>query len=300
MTRLGDSLRRCAALLAVVAAAAGPATGQDAVATLFAFDEAVTGDDDVRLRWPTAVAVGGPDEIAVADAAGPALRILRDLGGAEGWVVERSIELPRPAYSLSCGAEEYLVSTREPGVLLAVGRTAETPRELALPEGITPGAATCLADGQLVVHDLTAGRLVVLDRDLEVRASAELAEAVAALAAGPGGGFYAVLPANGEVRRYGANGEQLSVLPVPGLDPAPAWPVGLIVEDNGQVIVADRHGGRILVFETSGRWIGSGSRRGWEPGLLRYPADLARLPDGGVAVADLGNGRVQLFRRLEP
>lgn len=301
MIRLGNLLWRCAALVAVTAAAgAGPAAGQGAVANLFAFDEALTGDDDVRLRWPTAVAVGGPDEIAVADAAGPALRILRDRGGAEGWVVERSIALPRPAYSLSCGAQDYLVSTREPGVLLVVGRGDESPRELALPGGITPGAVTCLADGQVVVHDLTASRLVVLDGDLRIRATAALAEAVAALAAGPGGGFYATLPGKGEVRRYGANGEQLGVLRVPGLDPAPAWPVGLIVEDNGQVIVADRHGGRLLVLETSGRWIGSGSRRGWEPGLLRYPADIARLPDGGVAVADQGNGRVQVFRRLEP
>ena len=301
MRRLGASLGRCATLLAfVAAAAAAPAAGQGAVDTLFAFDEALTGEDPARLRWPTAVAVGGIDEIAVADAAGPALKILRDLGGAEGWVVERSIELPRPAYSLSCGAEAYLVSTREPGILLTVGRDDWAPRELALPGRITPGAATCLADGQLVVHDLPAGRLVVLDRGLQIRATVELAEAVSALAAGPGGGFYATLPATGEVRRYGANGEQLSVLAVPGLEPAPAWPVGLIVEDSGQVIVVDRHGGRLLVLETSGRWVGSGSRRGWEPGLLRYPADLARLPDGGVAVADQGNGRVQLFRRLEP
>ena len=86
---------------------------------------------------------------------------------------------------------------------------------------------------------------------------------------------------------------------MPGLGPAPAWPVGLIVEDNGEIVVADRHGGRILVLDTSGRWIGSGSRRGWEPGLLRFPSDIARLPDGRIVVADQGNGRIQLLRRLE-
>ena len=289
-------------LLAAVVALAdvGPVAAQEQVATRFAFDQALTGEEQVRLRWPTAVAAGGLDEIAVADAEGPALRILRDRGGAEGWVVERSIDLPGPAYSLSCGAEAYLVSTRQPGVLLRVGRSDYAPRELALPAGITPGAATCLADGKIVVHDLAAGRLVVLDRALEVETTVELVEAVAALAAGSGGGFYAVLPGASQVRRYGANGEELSRLTVPGLDPAPAWPVGLIVEDNGEVVVADRHGGRLLVLDTGGRWVGSGSRRGWEPGLLRFPADLARLPDGSVAVADQGNGRVQLFHPLEP
>jgi hypothetical protein len=297
----GSVRRPWLALLAPLAIAlAGPAAGQDRVSTRFAFEEAISGDETVRLRWPTAVAVGGPGEIAVADAAGPSLRIFRDEGGGEGWVVQRSIQLPAPAYSLSCGAEEYLISTRQPGILLAVGRSDDALRELALPARITPGAVTCLADGQLVVHDLAAGRLVVLDRTRQVRASVELAEAVAAVAPGSGGGFYAALPRAGQVRRYGANGEELSVLAVPGLEPAPAWPVGLIVEDNGEIVVADRHGGRLLVLETSGRWLGSGSRRGWEPGLLRFPADIARLPDGSVAVADQGNGRVQLFRRLEP
>ena len=302
MSRGADSSQRpCLALLAALALAmAGPAAGQDRVSTLFAFEEAIAGDETVRLRWPTAVAAGGPREIAVADAAGPSLMILRDQGGGEGWVVQRSIDLPAPAYSLSCGAEEYLISTRQPGILLAVGKSDDSVREVALPARITPGAATCLADGQLVLHDLAAGQLVVLDRTREVRATVEMAEAVAALAPGSGGGFYAVLPRAGQVRRYGANGEELSVLAVPGLDPAPAWPVGLIVEGNGEIVVADRHGGRLLVLEASGRWIGSGSRRGWEPGLLRFPADIARLPDGRVAVADQGNGRVQLFRRLEP
>jgi hypothetical protein len=289
-----------ALLTAAVAVTTVPGAGQETVSTLFAFDQALTGDETAPLRWPTAVASGKPDEIAVADAAGPSLEIFRDVGGAEGWVVERSIELPGPAYSLSCGAERYLLSTRRPGVLLTVSRPDYALRELALPGRIAPGAATCLADGQVVVHDLAAGRLVVLDNALEVRASVEMTDAVSALAAGSGGGFYAVLPGAGEVRRYGANGEQLAVRAVPGLDPAPAWPVGLIVEDNGQIVVADRHGGRLLVLETSGRWVGSGSRRGWEPGLLRFPADLARLADGSVAVADQGNGRVQLFRRLQP
>jgi hypothetical protein len=302
LSRGAHSVRRpCFALLAaLVVALAGPAAGQDSVSTLFAFEQAMAGDETLRLRWPIAVAAGGPREIAVADAAGPSLLIFRDEGGGEGWAVQRSIELPASAYSLSCGADEYLISTRRPGILLAVGKTDDTVRELALPQRITPGAVTCLADGQLVVHDLAAGRLVVLDRTRQIRATVEMAEVVAALTPGLGGGFYAALPRAGEVRRYGANGEELSVLAVPGLDPVPAWPVGLIVEDNGEVVVVDRHGGRLVVLETSGRWIGTGSRRGWEPGLLRFPAGLARLPDGTVAVADQGNGRVQLFRRLEP
>ena len=43
-----------------------------------------------------------------------------------------------------------------------------------------------------------------------------------------------------------------------------------------------------------------GSRKGWEPGLLLFPAGIARLPGGLVVVADEGNGRAQLFRRSAP
>jgi hypothetical protein len=291
---------RCLALLVAVASmATGPSAAQGKGATLYAFEEAVAGDDELRLRWPTAVAAGGVDEIAVADAAGPSLIIFRDQGGADGWVVHLSVELPAPAYSVSCGAERYLVSTRRPGVLLTIGKGDYALRELVLPAGITPGAATCLVDGQLLVHDLAAGRLVVLDSALKVRTTVEIAETIAGLAAGSGGGFYATVPGAAEVRRYGANGEELSSLTLPGLDPTPAWPVGLIVEPSGEVVVVDRHGGRILVMGASGRWAGSGSRRGWEPGLLRFPADLARLPDGRIVVADQGNARIQLFRRIE-
>ncbi len=291
--------RWLALFVTIAAVVTGPAVGQGNRPTLFAFEEALAGDDEVRLRWPTAVAAVGIDEIAVADAAGPSLVVFRDRGGADGWVVHAKVELPAPAYSLSCGAERYVVSTRRPGVLLTVGRGDYALRELSLPAGITPGAVTCLADGQLLVHDLAAGRLVVLDRALKVRVAVEVGETISALAPGSGGGFYATLPGVAEVRRYGANGEELSSVSLPGLAPAPAWPVGLIVEPNGEIVVVDRHGGRILVMEVSGRWAGSGSRRGWEPGLLRSPADIARLADGRIVVADQGNGRVQLFRRLE-
>jgi len=287
------------ALVALAAAWMAPAAAQDSAPVLYAFEDAFNGDEAQRLVWPTAVTAGRADEIAVADASGPSLWIFRDQGGSEGWVRHASIELPSAAYSLSCGGDRYLVSTRQPGLLLAVEKPGYELRELELPPGTTPGAVACLSDGAILVHDLAAGRLLVLGRGFEVRSSVDLPGTVSALAPGPGGGFYATFPRVGEVRRYGANGEELAVLAVPGLSPAPAWPVGLIVGVNGEIVVADRHGGRLVVIETSGRWAGSGSRRGWEPGLLRYPSDLAPLPDGRIAVADQGNGRVQIFRRLE-
>lgn len=289
-----SALVALAALWVPSAAAQGPASS-----VLYAFEETFSGDDEQRLVWPTAVAAGAADEIAVADAAGPSLWIFRNQGAGAGWVRHTSIGLPSAAYGLSCGADRYLLSTRESGRLFAVERAGYALRELTLAPEVTPGALACLPDGGVLVHDLASGRLLILGAGLEVRNSVILPGTVAALAAGPAGGFYATFPQAGEVRRYGANGEELAVAKVPGLVPAPAWPVGLIVEASGEIIVADRHGGRLLVVGTSGGLVGSGSRRGWEPGLLRFPSDIAKLSDGLIAVADQGNGRIQLFRRLE-
>jgi hypothetical protein len=65
------------------------------------------------------------------------------------------------------------------------------------------------------------------------------------------------------------------------------------------VVVVDRHSGRLLVLDVAGTVIGMGSRQGWEPGLLMFPAGITRLSDGTLAVADEGNGRVQVFRRTD-
>jgi len=72
------------------------------------------------------------------------------------------------------------------------------------------------------------------------------------------------------------------------------------VTPGGEVLVADRHNGRLLVLDATGRPLGQGSRRGFDPGLLRFPSGIALLPDGGIVVTDEGNGRVELFRRIQP
>ncbi|MGB5878581.1 MAG: hypothetical protein WBH85_01010, partial [Thermoanaerobaculia bacterium] len=120
-----------------------------------------------------------------------------------------------------------------------------------------------------------------------------------ALAATAAGGFLAAVAAQGAVLYFDANGELSATWHLPASGKIPAWPVGLAVEPGGDVVVVDRHAGRLLVLDATGRVVGLGSRKGWEPGLLLYPADLVRLPNGHLLVADEGNGRAQVFRRVD-
>jgi DNA-binding beta-propeller fold protein YncE len=120
-----------------------------------------------------------------------------------------------------------------------------------------------------------------------------------ALAAAPGGGFYAVFADRAELRRYGADGKVLDRWTLPGQPPVPAWPSGIALRPDGDLVVVDRHNGRLLVLNGAGRLELSGARPGWLPGQLRCPAGVAVLPDGRIAVVDQGNGRLQLFREIE-
>jgi hypothetical protein len=100
----------------------------------------------------------------------------------------------------------------------------------------------------------------------------------------------------GTILRYGSQGTVEATWEVPGLEPAPAWPSGLAASDLGDLLVVDRHGGRVLRLDARGRPAGASARRGWDPGLLLFPSAVVLMPDGRIAVADQGNGRVQVFR----
>lgn len=103
----------------------------------------------------------------------------------------------------------------------------------------------------------------------------------------------------GSVQRFGPDWGPVGRWVLPSEGPVPAWPVGIAVEPSGSLAIVDRHGGRLLVLDATGEPEGAGSRRGWESGLLLFPAGIDRLDNGSLVVADEGNGRVQFFRRVD-
>lgn len=260
------------------------------------FDQVLQVDGDQELRWPVAVASGADQEVAVADVHGSRLVLWRHAG--DGWGIVRSVTLPAPPAGVAWDGGRYVVALRgEAGLMAAEGDNLAL-RRLPLPDGGVPGPLAAHPEGGVLVYDYANARVLRLDGEGQVVARTPVEGHVTALAAGAGGGFFTAVPETGEVRRHAAGGAVEETWNVPPDTPVPAWPGGLVVEPGGDVLVADRHAGRILVFEVGGDLSGFGARQGWEPGLLRFPAGLALMPDGRVVVADLGNGRVQIFRRL--
>jgi DNA-binding beta-propeller fold protein YncE len=289
------ALRRTLATLALAAAGIGVAAGAAAQASaprLFVWETVLDGEEDGEVRWPVAVAAASAEELAVADAFGP--RLLRFRKDALAWKLERSVPLPGAPVDLAWDGTRYVASVRGEGLVAFEGEDL-LQRRVPLPDGVVPGALAAPATGGLLVYDVAGGRVIGPGGG----AGVPVAGRVTALAASPGGGFHAAFGAEGEVARYDAAGQEEARWSLPAEGPQPAWPAGLAVEPGGDVLVVDRHGGRVVILDSGGKVVGLASRKGWDAGLLLFPMGAARLPDGRLVVADQGNGRVQVFRRVD-
>jgi sugar lactone lactonase YvrE len=271
---------------------AAPAAAQGSRALVF--EEALRGAEDREVRWPVAVAASAAEELAVADAFGPRLLVLRRAG--VGWQVARVAELPGAPAGLAWDGSRWVVSVRGGGGLVALEGEELLQRRLPLPAGVVPGALAALPGGGLLVHDAAGGRILRLGADGRSAGEIAVPGTVTGLAAAPGA-VVAAFGDEGVVRRFDAAGAVEATWALPGDGPVPAWPAGIAVAPAGDTYVADRHNGRIAVLDPAGRVTGFGARKGWDPGLLLFPSGLALLPDGRLVVADQGNGRVQVFRR---
>jgi sugar lactone lactonase YvrE len=76
-------------------------------------------------------------------------------------------------------------------------------------------------------------------------------------------------------------------------------PSDVFVAPNGDIFVADGHGGnsnaRIVKFSKDGKFIGAWGKKGSGPGEFDTPHSLAMDSSGRLFVADRGNSRIQIF-----
>jgi sugar lactone lactonase YvrE len=76
-------------------------------------------------------------------------------------------------------------------------------------------------------------------------------------------------------------------------------PSAVLVSPNGDIFVADGHGGdsnaRIVKFSKDGKFIKTWGKKGSGPGEFDSPHSLAMDSEGRLYVADRGNNRIQIF-----
>src|SRR6267154_1350775 len=106
------------------------------------------------------------------------------------------------------------------------------------------------------------------------------------------------------VMKFNQDGKLLMTLGKPGTAGATqdtfSEPSDVLVAPNGDIFVADGHGGpqgnnRIVKFDKDGKFIKEWGKKGWGPGEFNVPHNLAMDSAGRLFVADRGNNRIQVF-----
>jgi kynurenine formamidase/sugar lactone lactonase YvrE len=106
-----------------------------------------------------------------------------------------------------------------------------------------------------------------------------------------------------QVFKFSADGKLLMTLGTAGVagDGPDAFgpPSDVLVAPNGDIFVADGHGGntnaRIVKFSSGGKFIKAWGKKGAGPGEFDTPHSLAMDSRGRLFVADRGNSRIQIF-----
>lgn len=148
-------------------------------------------------------------------------------------------------------------------------------------------------EGRAYVSDAEAGLVVVLDRGGRlVRRMDGLMRPTGVAVDALRGVMYCVETAAHRVRRFDLAGAELGRLGAPG---ELSYPTFVSLTPDGRVIVADSVGGRLALFESSGRRIGSIGSQGTVSGSLARPKGVAIDRRGRVYVADALFGNLQVF-----
>jgi DNA-binding beta-propeller fold protein YncE len=105
------------------------------------------------------------------------------------------------------------------------------------------------------------------------------------------------------VLKFDNKGKLLMTLGTPGVPGTDAThfnaPSDILVAPNGDIFVADGHGGdtnaRIVKFDKTGKFIKTWGKKGAGPGDFDAPHGLAMDSTGKLYVADRSNSRIQIF-----
>jgi outer membrane protein assembly factor BamB len=265
---------------------------------VLAWEAAVYGKDSSSLKWPVDLASAATGELVVVDLEPPRLVVFREATDGS-WASQRVVELPEAPASLIAGDGAYFLSLRPSGGLYSVDRETWKPRRLPLPQGVMAGRLGHAGDGGILALDDGSGDVLRVSEEGSVVSRTPVQGPAVAVEGGPGGALFTLDPVAAEVRPAGEGASGRAPHSLEGEAGDPPWPIDMAATSTGSLYVLDRHRGRVFLLDGTGALAGVGARRGREPGLLWYPAALALMPDGRLAIADQGNGRAQIYRRIE-
>jgi len=117
------------------------------------------------------------------------------------------------------------------------------------------------------------------------------------LALAPGGGYWFTDQQRGVVLRFDAQWQFLGSWSAPVGGGEPFASPGVLLREGEEVWLVETFAHRVRRLDAAGRELVAFGEEGSQPGQLRFPQSLGVCPGQWVAVADLGNRRVQRFDR---
>lgn len=251
---------------------------------------ACLGSEDAQVYFPAGYTIaGGLAPAAVASAPSGAVQ---------------------PAASAASATATTVVTPHSEGATLIFGGTGAAPGQLSRPAELAVDA-----QGNLYVADSRNDRVQKFDTQGHVLAtSGRLSGNATAIAGGvapeawgiavdSAGNVYVADTWNSRIVKLDSSLRVVASWGAPVHDvasPGPNelyGPRGMTIDSDGNLRVADTGDARIMTYRTDGTLLGSSGARGSAPGQFQEPTDIVALPDGGFAVADTWNNRVQLFDR---
>jgi DNA-binding beta-propeller fold protein YncE len=106
---------------------------------------------------------------------------------------------------------------------------------------------------------------------------------------------------NHRIQKFTSNGKPVITWGTPNYDPVTSGPYGLwgprgiVVDSQGNVLVADTGNKRIIIYNADGNFISQFGGHGTAAGQFDEPVGLAFDAQGNLYVADTWNQRIQVF-----
>jgi sugar lactone lactonase YvrE len=293
-------------LLAAALAAAASATPPKAGVEILKLRHAATLYADaagIPLRMPQGVGCGAGSTFLVADSGNG--RVLRvevsgPLAVVSGIVTVSEIPYPVRVEADSAGNLVILDGkSRRLARVSAGGSFAgwiEIPRAEGAAAPVIRGFALG-AGGAVVAADVAGRRVVQISAAGALERAVDLPAEARGLADVAVDGRGSILALDDVGRRvWVARPGETTFAPLSGsLAEDLDFPSAVHADPSGRLLVADGHGGGVVILGPDGSFRGRQSAFGWRDGFLRYPSDLCSNGHGLVAVADRENQRVQVF-----
>ena len=107
-------------------------------------------------------------------------------------------------------------------------------------------------------------------------------------------GVLVVIDKTGRLQRFNKKGQHLSTWSLPPT--GNGFPTGVSIDEGGNIWIADTHGHRVRVLDSTGKELFIFGEYGTDDGQFLYPTDIAFGKSGHVYVSEYGgNDRISVF-----